>query len=67
MGRATFECRNCKTVIEFDPDPNVQLIIENKEPDRTYEIKSRGDVKSRSPKVYTLRCPNCGTMNSVTY
>jgi hypothetical protein len=67
MGRATYECRNCKTVNEFDPDPNVQLLIENKEPDRTYEIKSRRDVKSRSPKVYTLRCSNCGTMNSVTY
>lgn len=67
MGRALYECRNCKAVNEFDPDPDVQLLIEHKVPDRTYEIKSKGDVKSRSPKVYTLRCPNCGTMNSVPY
>jgi len=63
MAKATYVCRNCKAINEFDPDPQAQLLIEDKRPPRTFEIKSQG----QSSKVYTLVCPQCGTTNSVTY
>ena len=62
----SYECRNCKATNYFNPDPEVQLLMERKEPEKTFEIKS-DELKRKSPKTYTLVCSQCHTVNNVTY
>ncbi|MFL5592149.1 MAG: hypothetical protein ACJ8DI_31480 [Ktedonobacteraceae bacterium] len=46
MSNVTYECYKCKAINYFDPDPNVQLLVERKGLDRTIKADPKEPLKS---------------------
>ncbi len=61
-----YECRSCKAINYFEPDADLQLLVENKKPNKTFQIKSKEEIKAQS-KTYRLICSQCGATNMVEF